>query len=51
MKKVLLFTGLAILLLACDSQKNVFYLEDQFDKAIAFNDNITAIFYLHELRF
>jgi tetratricopeptide (TPR) repeat protein len=37
------------LIVACSPSKNVPYLEEQFDKAIYYNDNWTAICYLHEI--
>ena len=42
--------GILAVLSACNSPKNVPYYEEQFDKAMAFGDNITAIYYLHEIR-
>jgi tetratricopeptide (TPR) repeat protein len=47
---ILPLIGIISLLTACNSPKNTPYLEEQFDKAITFNDNITAIYYLHEIR-
>ena len=41
--------GLILIVSACSSPKNAPYLEEQFDKAVSFNDNITAVYYLHEL--
>ncbi len=35
---------------ACSPSKNAPYLEDQFDQAVAFDDNWTALYYLHEIR-
>lgn len=42
--------GILVFLSACSSPKNAPYLEEQFDKAMTFNDNITAVYYLHEIR-
>ncbi len=44
-----LFIVLILMSTSCSSPKNAPYLEEQFDKAISFNDNITAVYYLHEL--
>ena len=50
MKHIIWLLSVLVLLLSCDSKKNAPFLEDQFDKAVAFNDNVTAVYYLHELR-
>jgi len=50
MKKYLLFLFLVVVLGACDNQPTVTNLETQFDQAISFNDNLTAIVYLHEIK-
>ena len=40
---------LCIVTVACNPPKNTTYLEEQFDKAVYYNDNWTAILYLHEI--
>lgn len=50
MKNLSLIVLAALFLAACSMERNAPFLEDQFDKAISFNDEQTAILYLHELR-
>jgi len=46
---ILSLIGIVGLVAACSSPKNAPYLEEQFDKAMTFNDDITALYYLHEI--